>query len=87
MTTATIDATTGPAGPGREAPFESIARRLMGSAGTITHAGNIGYTFGGGGMGLLARRYGMATVAPAVRHARHSTHNGAHIARGLHALA
>ena len=43
-----------------EAPFDAIRRRLLGSERSIQHAGNIGYTFGGGGMGMLATRFGMA---------------------------
>jgi hypothetical protein len=50
-----------------EAPFEAVRRRLLGADGGITHAGNIGYTFGGGGMGVLATRFGMAAGRPAGR--------------------
>jgi dienelactone hydrolase len=73
MTTAILDPTEAAAEP----PFEAARRLLLGDAGSITHVGNIGYTFGGGGMGLLARRYGMAAAGTAIgpRPHRHSTND------------
>lgn len=65
MTTATLSANR-PAGD-PDAPFEAVSRRLLGADGSITHVGSIGYTFGGGSMGLLARRYGMAAGPPPAR--------------------
>jgi hypothetical protein len=64
MTTTTDIRTAAADAAAAEAPFDAVRRRLLGTDGTITHAGNIGYTFGGGGIGVLARRYGMAASAP-----------------------
>jgi hypothetical protein len=64
MTTTTDTSTVALDAMAAEAPFDAVRRRLLGTDGTITHAGNLGYTFGGGGIGVLARRYGMAASAP-----------------------
>ena len=62
MTTSNTTSTTA------DVPFEAVRRRLIGADGSLTHAGNIGYTFGGGGIGVLARRYGMAAGGAGTRH-------------------
>jgi hypothetical protein len=80
MTTATDHLAATESTRPADAPFAAVRRRLLGTDGSITHVGNIGYTFGGGGMGLLARRFGMAAGGP-LRHHAHAWRLPADVSR------